>query len=176
MTLKIGVYLTDDVARRFRVILRRSGMTKSGLVNEALTRFFHPPPTRDPGEEVLRALGALGKRVRRLHRETEVITETLALFVRYFLIVTPPLQESERPAGEALGRERYQVFIRQIAQRLVSDKGLISDVMQTIVATRPDLAARAMAEAEAENASGLLPFGDAHASQPCEPCEGASHA
>jgi hypothetical protein len=69
MTLKIGVYLTDDVARRFKVALRRSRTTKSALVNEALARFLSPPAAREPGQEVLQALSAVAKRVRRLHRE-----------------------------------------------------------------------------------------------------------
>lgn len=178
MTLKIGVYLTDDVARQFRVALRRSRVTKSALVNEALARFFNPPATRDPGEELLQAVSALAKRVRRLHRETVVTSETLALFVRYFLMVTPPLLESERRAAEALGRERYKVFVRQIATRITSDKGLITDVMRTIVATHPELAARAMAEAAARDSSdsGRLPLGDSQARQPCKVGEGVSHA
>jgi hypothetical protein len=33
MTLKIGVYLADDVARRFRLALRRSRTTKSSGLN-----------------------------------------------------------------------------------------------------------------------------------------------
>jgi hypothetical protein len=94
MTLKIGVYLTDDVARRFRLALKRSRMTKSALVNEALARFLSPPAAREPGQEVLQALTALAKRVRRLQREALVISETLALFVRYLLMVTPPIPES----------------------------------------------------------------------------------
>jgi hypothetical protein len=54
MTLKIGVYLTDDVARRFKVALRRSRTTKSALVNEAIARFPNPPAATEPGHEVHR--------------------------------------------------------------------------------------------------------------------------
>ena len=176
MTLKVGVYLTDDVARRFKVALRRPRTTKSALVNEALACFLSPPPTKEPGEEMLQALRALGKRVRRLQRETLVLSETLAVFVRYVLMVTPPVPESERRAAEALGRERYQVFVREIAKRIASDTGLITDVMRSIVASHPDLAARAMAKAERQSASGPLPFGDALGRQPYKFHEGASHA
>jgi hypothetical protein len=50
--------------------------------------------------------------------------------------------------------------------------------MRTIVATRPDLAARAIAEAAARDgsASAQLPLGDHLAGQPCKASEGASHA
>jgi hypothetical protein len=178
MTLKIGVYLTDDVARRFRLALRRSRTTKSALVNEALARFLSPPAAREPSQEVPQALAALVKRVRRLQREALVISETLALFVRYVLMVTPPVPENERRATEALGRERYEIFVREVGKRIASDTGLITDVMRTIVATHPDLAARVIAEAAARDgsASGQLPCGDRQAGQPHKVGEGVAHA
>jgi hypothetical protein len=177
MTLKIGVYLTDDVARQFRLALKRSRTTKSALVNEALARFLSPPAVKEPSQEVSQALAAVVKRVRRLQREALVISETLALFVRYVLTVTPPVPESERRAAEAVGRQRYVVFVREVAKRIASDTGLVTDVMRTIVATRPDLAARAIAEAAARDssASPQLPLGDDQAGQPCKAGKGTSH-
>jgi hypothetical protein len=82
------------------------------------------------------------------------MSETLALFVRYSLLVTAPIQESERQAAEALGRKRYEVFIREVAKRVTSDKGMIADVIRTMVRTHPHLVAEAMAEARREIAVG----------------------
>jgi hypothetical protein len=123
-------------------------------------------------------LSALVKHVGRLHREAIVASETVALFVRYYLMVAPPLPEGERRAAEAVGRKRYEVFVREIAKRVASDTGLVTEVMRTIVATHPDLAARAMAEAAARerSASGQLPLGDGEVGQRCKVGEGASHA
>jgi hypothetical protein len=116
--------------------------------------------------------------VGRLHREAIVTSETLALFVRYYLTVAPPLPDGERPAAETVGRKRYEVFVREVAKRVASDTGLVTDVMRTIVATHPDLAARAIAEDAARDgsASRQLPLGDRLAGQPCKAGEGASHA
>jgi hypothetical protein len=175
-TVKIAVYLTNEVAKRFRVALRRSGMTKSGLVNEALARFLDPPPASEPGQEVLQALRALFKRVRRLQRETEVASETLALFVRYFLMVTPPVPESEQHAAKALGRERYEVFIQQIAKRITSDEGMVVDVIRAIVRTHPHLVAEAVTETRRGDAIGDLFPANSGAAQLVERAEGLSHA
>jgi hypothetical protein len=174
MTLKIGVYLTDDVARRFRVALKRSGMTKSALVNEALAHLLDPPPTNEQGQGELRVLRAVLKHIRQVRRETLVLTETLALFIHYFLMITPPLPESEREAAEAVGRQRYEIFVRQIAGRIGSDKGLITDVMRTIVETHPELVARAAAGTEPKApAPDVPPFG---ASSPSDVDGSVSHA
>jgi hypothetical protein len=162
MKRKIGVYLTDDVAKWLGIAARRPGMTKSGIVNEALRRFLDPPPEKDHGEEVLGRLRGLAKRLRQVHRDVEIVAESFALFARYFLMINPPLPQSEQNAAEMLGRQRYEVFVRQIARRVASDRNLISDVMRTIVATHPDLATPAMAN-------------DAVPQHPSQPLENASH-
>jgi hypothetical protein len=155
MKTKIGIYLSADVARRFKFATRRRNATKSDLVNEALRRFFHPPaPETDRSDEILRLLMKLAKQLRRLQRDALVMSETLSLFVRYSLMVTAPIPESERQAAEALGHKRYEVFIREVALRVASDKGMIADVIRTIVRTHPHLVAEAVAEARNENAIG----------------------
>jgi len=174
MTVKIGVYLTDEVATRFRGALCRSGMTKSSIVNKALTLFLDPPPAKEPGQEALQRLRALGKHVRQLQREIEVASETLAVFVRYFLMVTPPVPERELPAARALGRERYEVFIRQIAKRIASDKSLITDVMRRIVETPPHLVA--VPEAREQNAVPDPLAASGHAVRAVESAKSLSHA
>jgi hypothetical protein len=161
MKTKIGVYLTNDVAKQLRKAVRRSGATKSDIVNEALARFLDPPE-KGPGEELLRRLNGLAKSLRRIHREVEVVAETLALHVRQFLMITPPLLESERHEAERLGRERYQIFVAQIAKRIASDSGLVSEIMQRVAETNRDRAAQPVAD-------GAMPQHTAH------PMEAASH-
>ena len=175
MTLKIGVYLTDEVAKAFRGELRRSGMTKSFIVNNALILYLNPPRMSEPAVRLLDKVNALCKHVRLLQREVEVMSETFAVFARYFLMVTPPVPESELVAAKALGRERYKVFIGQIAKRLSSDKGLITDVVRMIVVTHPRLVVEAVAEARKQNAIADLFSANGHVVRPVEPAESLSH-
>lgn len=162
MKTKIGVYLTNEVAKQLRKAVRRSGATKSDIVNEALARFLDPVPEKGPSEEVLKRLSGLARSLRRIHREVEVVAETLALHIRQFLMITPPLPESEQHEAEKLGRERYQVFVAQIAKRIASDSGLVSEIMQRLTETNRDHAAQPMAD-------GATPQHTAH------PMEAASH-
>ena len=137
MKTKIGVYVTHDVARQLKLAARRSGTTKSDIVNAALERFLCPPlPEDEPGAEARRRLGAIAKKLRRIHRDLEIVAEMFALFVRYFLMITPPLAKCEQDEANKLGRERYQVFVAQIAKRISSDSGLVAEVMETIARTR----------------------------------------
>jgi hypothetical protein len=160
MKIKIGIYLDEDVARRFRIAARQPGATKSALVNEALRRSLNPATESRPSGEVLGSLTGLAKRLRQMHREMQVMTETLALFARYFLTVTPPPPEQERHEAELVGRKRYEVLIAEIGRRLASDRNLVSEVIRSIALTDPDLVARAVAEgAIADAGTKPLPFG-----------------
>jgi len=49
-------------------------------------------------------------------RDLAIVAETLALYVRYFLTMTPPLPQSEHQAAQLLGKQRFQVFVAQVAE------------------------------------------------------------
>ena len=88
------------------------------------------------------------------------MTETLALFARYVLTVTPPPPEEERHEAEVVGRKRYDILIREVGRRIASDRTLVAEVMRSFALTHPDLVARAAAEvAVADAAIRPLPFG-----------------
>src|SRR5262249_32474858 len=72
-------------------------------------------------------------------RDVAIATETLGLFVRYFLTITPPLPQSEQDAARLLGKERFHVFIAQVGRRIAEENRLASEVLQTITRNDPDL-------------------------------------
>jgi len=144
MKPKIGVYLTDDVAKLLKAAVRRSGATKSDMVNEALLRFLDPPPEKDPVGEVLRRLDGLAKRIRRTHRDVEIVAEILALHIRQFLMITPPVPKVEQDVAMNRGRERYEVFLGQIAKRIASDNGMVEEIMEILLKRHGDRFKQAM--------------------------------
>ena len=95
---------------------------------------------------MLDRLRGLARRLRRIHREVEIVAETLGLFVRYFLMITPPLPKSEQHDAKILGHERYEVFVKQIAKRIASDSRLVAEVMGTVAETHADRVTRPMAD------------------------------
>jgi hypothetical protein len=135
---KIGVYLTSDVAKLLKLAVKRSGATKSDIVNEALARFLDPQPEKDPGGVVLLRLDRQAKAIRRIHRDVEIVAETLALHIRQFLMITPPVPKVDQEAAAKLGHERYAVFVDQIAKRVASDDGMVAEIMERIAETHAD--------------------------------------
>ena len=101
------------------------------------------------------------------------MAETLALHIRQFLMITPPVPKSEQDAAMKLGRERYEVFVRQIAESasLPIRASHHRTSCAIIVETHPDLVAGAVAEARKRNAAADLFPANRQTIQPGERAE-----
>ena len=139
MKPRINIYLDDHVAAQLALLAKRPGLNKSRIVNDALDRFFNPERDEVLEKVLLRRLDRISTSQSKIERNESIATETLALFVRYFLTITPPLPQTEQAAAHALGKERFEVFVAQVGQRLAQDKNLLSEVLLRITDNRPDL-------------------------------------
>jgi hypothetical protein len=133
------LYLSAPLARRFDDIARSSHGGKSALVEEALAASLTPQQIPGLDDLLLNRLGAMTNASKTIERDLSVVTEVLALFVRYFLTVTPPLPDDEQEPARLLGRERFQVFVAQVGRQLAGEQRLVSEVLETIAHTNPDL-------------------------------------
>lgn len=139
MKPRINVYLEDHVNAQLALLSKRPGINKSRIVNDALDKFFNPEQDTETGTALIRRLDRMSNSMERLDRNQSIELETLALFIRYFLTITPPLTEADQAAAHALGRERFEAFVAQVGRRLAQDKNLLSEVLESIADTRPDL-------------------------------------
>ena len=147
------LYLSRPLARKFENVARQRQGAKSALFEEAMRANLEPEPQPGLEESLTRRLNEVSKAAKTTQRDVAIVTETLALFVRYFLTITPPLPQSEQEPARLLGRERFQVFVAQVGRRLATDQGLVSEVLETIAANEPDLFSTAdIAEAKPQSA------------------------
>ena len=130
MKPRIAAYVTADVARRLELAAQRPGATKSDIVTEALDRFLDPARDKQLTAMVLNGQRELSRDLRRMAREHAVVAETLALFVRYVLTVTPPLPGSDQESARLIGRQRYEVFVAEVGKRVASARTVVSEVMR----------------------------------------------
>jgi hypothetical protein len=147
MKERVWVSLSDTIAKRLERAAEDAHVLKSDIVEEALKAFFDPKPDAMPQTLLLRRLDQMSRVLATIGRDVAIVTETLGLYVRYVLTVTPPLAKSEQEAARELGRERFERFVAQVGRRLGSDQRLIAQVLETIAAEKPGLFGDAIAEA-----------------------------
>jgi hypothetical protein len=162
MKKRLSIRLSTPLARKLEFVAGRSSGGKSALIEEALRARLEPEQVPGIDEVLIRRLNELNRAIGSIARDIAVVTETLALFVRYFLTITPPLPQGEQEPARLLGKQRFQVFVAQVGRRLAGEQRLFSEVLETIAGNEPDLFAVAADDArEAARANAAASVADA---------------
>ncbi len=147
MKPRLNVHVTDELFDKVDIAAKRPGVTKAAVVEAALLGFFSKEFDDQRDGALIRRLDRMTRQYDRLERNLSVTTETLALFIRFFLTVTPPLPNADQDAARALGKERFEYFISQLGRRLAGGKNMIRDVLEEISSSESDFFTEAEIEA-----------------------------
>ncbi|HEY9219117.1 MAG TPA: CopG family transcriptional regulator, partial [Phenylobacterium sp.] len=77
-------------------------------------------------------LDRLARQFERLERDQNILIETLALYVRYYLTVSTPVPEAHQEAAKAQGKARFEQFVEQLGRHLLRGRSLVRDVVEEI--------------------------------------------
>jgi hypothetical protein len=125
---RLSVYLDPDMMAQLAELADRKRQPKS-LIAEAAIMSFLTPDDADRREAVVtRRLDLLTRQGERLERDLSVVAETLALFIRFWLTVTPPLPQSAQAAAQAKGGERFESFLEALGRRLAKGRSVLREV------------------------------------------------
>jgi hypothetical protein len=139
MKPRFSVYLSDHVAERLALAAKRPGANKSAIIDAALDRFLNPERDAAGDAALLRRLDRMSRQLDRVDRDLGIVAETVTLYVRYYLTITPPLAAGDQEAARALGRMRFDTFVAQVGKRVASGARLVADVMERVSTASPDL-------------------------------------
>src|SRR5690606_17196875 len=94
---------------------------------------FMSPDGSDMQEAAFtRRLDRLSRQASRIERDLNIATETLALFVRFWLTITPPLDPDANASAQAMGRERFEGFVEVLGQRLQSGTSFVDEIPEDV--------------------------------------------
>jgi len=108
MKLRLSVYLDPGLMAQLTKLAHRKDQPRS-LISEAAIASFLTPDDADRCEAAsARRLDRMTRQVERLERDLTISVEALALFIRFWLTITPPLPDSAQSAALAKVRERFK--------------------------------------------------------------------
>ena len=82
--------------------------------------------------EHAKRLDRLSRQAERMERDQNIQIETLALFIRYFLMVSTPVPEAHQDAARAQGKARFEQFVEQLGRHLLRGRSLVRDVVEEL--------------------------------------------
>jgi hypothetical protein len=122
--------LPPDLAARLAEYANRKRVPQALVVEAALASYLSPDSSERMEAALGRRLDRLTRQAERLERHITISNEALALFVRFWLSVTPPLPDTAQPAAQAKGRERYEGFIEALGRRMAKGQTLAQETSQ----------------------------------------------
>ncbi|MGE0183982.1 MAG: hypothetical protein AB7F91_13335 [Parvularculaceae bacterium] len=135
---RISIYLGADAERLLNRAIEDRGASMSGVIEAAIKAMLDEDAKRSDLALLADRVNKLARAAERIADETTAQTETLALFILYYLCITPPLPESTRLAAEALGKKRFDRFIGQVSEKLLGKESYTEEILARIDLVRTE--------------------------------------
>ena len=129
---RLNIFIEHEHAKRLDELAALKGLSKSSIIAAALASFLSPDGGDQREAALAKRLDRLSRQFDKLERDQNILIETLALYVRYFLTVSTPVPESHQEAARAQGRARFEQFIEQLGRHLLRGRSLVKDVVEEI--------------------------------------------
>lgn len=117
--VRYQLFLPEDLSHRFEALAAKPGASKSAILTDALTAWLNRQAVSELENKFSQRLDRMSMALGRIERDSHVLLESLALFVRYELMVQAPLPEADE-AARAVGRDRFEAFITRVGEALAS--------------------------------------------------------
>jgi hypothetical protein len=136
MRTKHTFRLPPDLAGQLTDYASRKRVPQALVVETALSSYLSPDSSERMEAALGRRLDRLTRQLERLERHVTISNEALALFVRFWLTITPPLPDTAQPAAQAKGRERYEGFVEALGRRLAKGQTLAEEISHDVIPAR----------------------------------------
>lgn len=107
---RVRAYVDHDTFAKLRFATSRPHVTISDTVNKALKVYLSDEWKHEQDNAVLRRLDQMTRQIEMSKQKANVMSEAFALFVRYYLTITPQIPAAQREAANALGEDRFERY------------------------------------------------------------------
>jgi hypothetical protein len=78
----------------------------------------------------------IGRQIDGMDEDLAVPGETLSLFIRFWLTVTPPLPDSAQASARPKGMERFKRFLQTFGRKLATGDRFLKDLSRDVFMNR----------------------------------------
>jgi hypothetical protein len=125
---RMNVYFDPALLSQVEALALRRNVSKSAVIEAAVASFLSGDASERMEAALSRRLDRLGRQVEGLDEDLAVLGETLSLFIRFWMTVTPPLPETARDAARAKGAERFEGFLQSLGRKLATGDRFLREV------------------------------------------------
>ncbi|WP_094463125.1 CopG family transcriptional regulator [Pannonibacter phragmitetus] len=129
---KVTIYLDPDITEALADFAARRDRSQSMIAEAAIASFLSPDDAERREAIVAKRLDQIDRRMTRVERDVGIAVESLAVFIRFWLMTTPALPEPAAKAAKAKSAARYEAFITALGRRLAQGPKLRQEISEDV--------------------------------------------
>lgn len=133
---RMNVYFEPDLLKKVEALALRRNVSKSAVIEAAVASFLSADASERLEAVFARRMDKLGRQVDGLDEDLAILGETLSLFIRFWLTVTPPLPDSAQASARAKGSERFDGFLQSLGRRLATGDRFLKELSRDVETER----------------------------------------
>jgi predicted transcriptional regulator len=135
----MNVYFDPALLKEIEMLALRRKMAKSAIIEAAVASFLSGDTTERLEAALSRRLDRLGRQIESLDEDLAVLGETISLFIRLWMMLTPPLPENAQASARAKGTERFNDFLQSLGRRLATGDRFLKELSRDVESTDANL-------------------------------------
>ena len=132
MRQRLCLTLPPELLGKLNDLADRRKLSRSAVAEAAIASFLSPDGQDMREAAFTRRLDRLSRQTARLERDVRLTADTLALFVRHWLTITPPLPAEAHATAQVKGKERFEGFVETLAIRLQQGNSFLDEIPDDI--------------------------------------------
>ena len=130
---RLNVTLPAEMIGQIHELAERKKVPRSAIIEAAVASFLSPDAADRREAAITRRLDRLSRQTARNERDLRITADMLAMFIRFWLTVTPPLPDDALSAAQIKGRERFEGFIQTLGRRLQKGSNVLREIPDDII-------------------------------------------
>ncbi|MFZ5617684.1 MAG: CopG family transcriptional regulator [Pseudomonadota bacterium] len=135
---RMNVYFDPALLKKVDALATRRNISKSAVVEAAVASFLSADASERMEAALSRRMDKLSRQIDGLDEDLAILGETVSLFVRFWLTVTPPLTEAAQASARAKGAERFEGFLQTLGRRLATGDRFLKELSRDVDSLRDD--------------------------------------
>jgi len=135
---RLNLFIQPEHAKRLNELAIKKGVSKSSIIAAALASWLSPESGDQREIATAKRLDRLSRQFERLERDQNILIETVALYIRYYLTVSTPVPEAHQDAARAQGKLRFTQFVEQLGRHLQRGRSLVREAADNVQFELPD--------------------------------------
>ncbi|MBB2191778.1 CopG family transcriptional regulator [Gluconacetobacter azotocaptans] len=129
---RMNVYFEPELLKHVEALALRRNVSKSSVIEAAVASFLSADASERLEAVFARRMDRIDRQIAGMDEDLAIMGETLALFIRFWLTVTPPLPDSAQASARAKGVERFEGFLQSLGRKLATGDRFLRELSRDI--------------------------------------------